>query len=245
MVGSEAGTVFLCNKKAKSANERITHIYSGHHGPIYSIQVCLQDDTKVNIKRNPFYPKNFLSAGDWSVKLWSEDIRSPIMSTRYQTTYLTDACWSPTRPSVFFTAKMDGTVDAWDFTFKQNDPTLTLKISNAPIQSLRVQEQGRLAVAGDREGTVTMLGFSDTLSVMNRNEKQVFSQMLEREAKREKTLETVARDKRLKAAQQKRPDDATGAAKVDSSVSSVDQMLQQAEQEFLKADTGKGQGPKK
>lgn len=42
--------------------------------------------------------------------------------------YLTDGCWSPVRPSVFYTIKMDGTLDVWDFLFKQNDPTLSLKV---------------------------------------------------------------------------------------------------------------------
>lgn len=47
---------------------------------------------------------------------------------RYHMAYLSDGCWSPVRPSVFFTVKMDGTLDVWDFLFKQNDPTLTLKV---------------------------------------------------------------------------------------------------------------------
>ncbi|KAG5461985.1 MAG: hypothetical protein BJ554DRAFT_5742, partial [Olpidium bornovanus] len=38
MVGSEAGSIFMCNKKAKTANDRISHTYLGHHGPIYALQ---------------------------------------------------------------------------------------------------------------------------------------------------------------------------------------------------------------
>ena len=43
--------------------------------------------------------------------------------------YITDGCWSPVRPAVFFTTKMDGTVDVWDYLFKQNDPTLSIQVS--------------------------------------------------------------------------------------------------------------------
>lgn len=43
--------------------------------------------------------------------------------------YLTDAAWSPVRPSVFLTTKMDGTLDVWDYLFKQNNPSLSLKVS--------------------------------------------------------------------------------------------------------------------
>lgn len=39
-----------------------------------------------------------------------------------------DACWSPVRPSVFFSVKMDGTLDIWDVLLRQNDPTLSLKV---------------------------------------------------------------------------------------------------------------------
>lgn len=47
--------------------------------------------------------------------------------------YLMDACWSPVRPSVFFTVKMDGVLDMWDILFKQNDPTLSLKVHAAHL----------------------------------------------------------------------------------------------------------------
>ncbi|KAJ1536017.1 Dynein intermediate chain 2, axonemal, partial [Nowakowskiella sp. JEL0078] len=87
MVGAENGSVFMCNKKAKNPSEKITHIYPGHHGPLQALQ------------RNPFFPKNFLTVGDWTAKIWVEDVRSSIMSTRYGLSYLTDGCWSPTRPS--------------------------------------------------------------------------------------------------------------------------------------------------
>ncbi|KAI9326661.1 WD40-repeat-containing domain protein [Zopfochytrium polystomum] len=192
MVGAENGSVFMCNKKAKNPSEKITHIYPGHHGPVYALQ------------RNPFFTKNFLSVGDWKAQIWVEDVRSPIMSTKYSLSYLTDACWSPTRPSLFFTSKMDGTVDIWDFVFKQNDPTLTVQVCNSPIHSIKVQEHGRLVAATARDGSTTVMELSDGLARLQNNEKAIFSQMLEREAKREKTLESAAREKRIKAAQ-KRP----------------------------------------
>ncbi|KAJ3144254.1 Dynein intermediate chain 2, axonemal [Irineochytrium annulatum] len=192
MVGAENGSTFMCNKKAKNPSEKITHIYPGHHGPVYALQ------------RNPFFLKNFLTVGDWKAQIWSEDIRSPIMSTNYSMSYLTDGCWSPIRPSLFFTSKMDGTVDVWDYAFKQNEPTLTVQVVNSPIHSIKVQDHGKLVAATARDGSTTLLELSDGLAKMQPNEKAVFSQMLEREAKREKTLESSARERRLKAAQ-KRP----------------------------------------
>lgn len=49
---------------------------------------------------------------------------------RYHLSYLTDGCWSTVRPSVFFTTRSDGTLDVWDFLFKQNNPSLSLKVGS-------------------------------------------------------------------------------------------------------------------
>ena len=46
----------------------------------------------------------------------------------YYDVELTDGCWSPTRPGVYYLAKMDGSVDVWDLTFKQSSPALTLQV---------------------------------------------------------------------------------------------------------------------
>lgn len=46
--------------------------------------------------------------------------------------YLSDGAWSPVRPAVFFTTKMDGTLDIWDLVFKQCDPALSLKVTCSP-----------------------------------------------------------------------------------------------------------------
>ncbi len=66
------GCVFSCNKKAKTRSEKISAIYNAHFGPVYALQ------------RNPCFPKNFLTVGDWCARIWSEDIKeSSIMWTRY------------------------------------------------------------------------------------------------------------------------------------------------------------------
>ncbi len=55
--------------------------------------------------------------------------------------YLTDAQWSPVRPGVFFTTKMDGTLDVWDFIFKQNDPILNVQVSEENLEGVDVLVQ--------------------------------------------------------------------------------------------------------
>jgi len=40
---------------------------------------------------------------------------------RNHMSYLTDGCWNPVRPAVFYTTKMDGSLDVWDIMYKQRD----------------------------------------------------------------------------------------------------------------------------
>jgi WD40 repeat protein len=77
-----------------------------HHGPIYRVQ------------RNPSLPAVYLTAGDWSVRLWTEKIRGPVIVTPYAPAYITAAAWSPTRPGVFFAARSDGVLDVWDLAYR-------------------------------------------------------------------------------------------------------------------------------
>lgn len=187
MVGTEQGQIINCNRRGKTDAEKIAHIYPGHYGPVYALQ------------RNPFFPKNFLSVGDWTARIWSEEIKDDsIMWTKFHMSYLSDAQWSPVRPGVFFTSKMDGTLDVWDFIFKQNDPTLNIQVCDEPLQCLRVQEHGRLLATGSQSGTLTLLELSDNLCTMQRNEKNLVSTMFERETRREKILEARNRELKLK-----------------------------------------------
>lgn len=55
------------------------------------------------------FTKYFLSCGDWSVRVWSEDIRTPLVVSPYQPSALTAARWSPIR---------------WERLFKTSLPTL-------------------------------------------------------------------------------------------------------------------------
>ncbi|GAB5581266.1 dynein axonemal intermediate chain 2 isoform X1 [Prionailurus iriomotensis] len=187
MVGTEQGIVISCNRKAKTSAEKIVCTFSGHHGPIYALQ------------RNPFYPKNFLTVGDWTARIWSEDSReSSIMWTKYHMAYLTDGAWSPVRPAVFFTTRMDGTLDIWDFVFKQCDPALSLKVCDEALFCLRVQDNGCFIACGSQLGTTTLLEVSNGLCTLQKNEKNTASLIFERETRREKILEARHREMRLK-----------------------------------------------
>ncbi|KAM7384902.1 hypothetical protein PAMA_011998 [Pampus argenteus] len=221
MVGTEQGVVVSCNRKAKTPAEKIVCMYDGHHGPIYALQ------------RNPFFPKNFLTIGDWTARIWSEDIKeSSIMWTRYQMSYLTDACWSPVRPSVFFTVKMDGVLDVWDILFKQNDPTLSLKVCDEALYSLRVQDHGRLVACGSQQGNTTLLEVCSGLSSLQKNEKSLLAAMFERETKREKILEARQREIRLKERSRSEQSREEDGGRDGDREESPEQLIARAENDF-------------
>jgi len=196
LVGTEQGKIVSCSRKGKTPADKIGTIYEGHCGPVYGMQ------------RNPFFPKYFLTVGDWTVRLWNEELRAPIMTSKFFSNYVLDCAWSPTRPGVFCTTKMDGTLDVWDYFYKQNDPTLSLQVDGDGLQRVRMQDNGSLLATGSVDGSVYMLELCEGLATMQSNEKNSVMQMLERESKREKNLE--ARAKELKQKENKAKEAAAG-----------------------------------
>ena len=227
LVGTEQGKVVSCSRKRKTAADKIGTIYEGHCGPVYGLQ------------RNPFYPKYFLSVGDWTVRLWNEELRAPIMTSKFFKNYVLDSCWSPTRPGVFLTTKMDGTLDVWDYFYKQNDPTLSLQVDGDGLRTVKMQDGGALLATGSVDGSVYMLELSEGLSVMQNNEKNSVMQMLERESKREKNLE--ARAKEIRAKEKKAAEAAAGGGDGEGKTPWED-MVKGIEEKFWEQVGGKDDG---
>lgn len=65
-----------------------------------------------------------------------DDIKTPIMLTKYHQAYLTDGCWSPTRPGVFFLTRMDGWLDVWDYHYRQNEVAFSHKVGDTALTSI-------------------------------------------------------------------------------------------------------------
>ncbi|KAJ1445521.1 WD40-repeat-containing domain protein [Pelagophyceae sp. CCMP2097] len=188
LVGTEQGVVLSINLRNRKQNNGITVYDAGagkHHGPIYSIQ------------RNPTHNKFFLTVGDWTARIWMEDLKTPIMTTKYHSAYLTAGCWSPTRAGVFYVTRMDGVVDIWDYFYRQNEVAYSHKVGDAPLSSIAVSNgSGRLVAVGDAHGTVSLLEVCESLAAPQANEKGAIASMLDRETKQEKNLELRDRDLR-------------------------------------------------
>lgn len=103
-----------CNRKAKNPTDRVGTSYVAHSGPV------------TGLKRNPFFPKFFLSAGDWSAKIFNEDLKTPLYSTKHAFDKITCGTWSPSRPSVFYLTKANGTMEIWDLSYNCGKSTLNV-----------------------------------------------------------------------------------------------------------------------
>lgn len=181
LVGTEQGYIVQATKKKSVEITQRFGVENGkHHGPVYALQ------------RNPGHTKYFLSVGDWSAKIWSEELKSPIMQTRYHSAYLTDGCWSPTRCGLFFLTRIDGFLDVWDFYYRQNEICYSQKISDCPLTSISVNQH--LAAIGDAEGTVSIMQLCKPLYDTTAKEKEVMQQIFEREFRREKNLEVMKKN---------------------------------------------------
>ena len=224
LVGTEQGYIIMANKRktieiqSRFGYDQATSADVGkHHGPVYSLW------------RNPDHPKFFLSVGDWSAKIWSEEQKSPIMQTRYHQAYLTDGCWSKTRCGLFFLTRIDGFLDVWDFYYRQNEVAYSQKISDSPLTSIEVNAD--MAAIGDAEGTVAIMKLCKPLYERAPNEKDMMSSIFDRETKREKNLE-LAKRKETEKKQPKKEKDADKLAR--EAEENMKATLNQIEEDFFK-----------
>lgn len=231
LVGTEQGVVMMVNLKNRKQNNGITVFDQGagkHHGPIYSIQ------------RNPANSKCFLTIGDWTARIWNEDIRTPIMTTKYHSSYLTSGSWSPTRAGVFFVTRMDGVVDIWDYFYRQNEVAYSHKVGDCQLSSMAVQgtmqgqsSGGKLVAMGDVTGTVSLLEVCESLAAPQANERKAIDLMFEREMKQEKNLEARDRDlRRQRAAEAENKNKGEGDKK-DAKDEKMEALLRKVDADFL------------
>ncbi|CAM9922311.1 unnamed protein product, partial [Choristocarpus tenellus] len=90
----------------------------------------------VGLDKSPFFPGVLLSVGDWSFQIWKVGLRQPIFASPMAANYLTTGRWSPTRPSMLFLGKCDGSIDVWDFTDSSYAPSVTMMSSPSRITRL-------------------------------------------------------------------------------------------------------------
>ena len=193
LVGTEEGIALSLTKKPKKPVE-VGGWYGAedhggqlsHFGPIYSI------------KRNSFHSKYFMTVGDWSVRVWAEELRTPLLQTAPSVSNLTCGGWSSSRPGVFFAGRFDGIMDFYDYNYLMNQVAYSHKVGDIPLSCCSIEPSGgRLMAVGDSAGTVTLVELCEELSVASNSEKSSVGLLLDREQRRERNLESLKKQQRV------------------------------------------------
>lgn len=238
LIGTEQGSVLGVNLRNRKINNGVTSYDNGpgkHHGPIYSIQ------------RNPTHHKFFMTVGDWSAKIWAEDLKTPIITTKFNGNYLTRGCWSPTRPGVLYVTGMDGVLNVWDFYHRQDEVAYTHKVGNIALTSIavqgNVQSGGKLVAVGDIGGSTSLLEVCDSLCVAPKDEKATINSIFERETRREKNLEV--REREMKRAKALREEKRKSISSDNNDESEMEDILKKIDDEFaaMLQDNSKDESP--
>ncbi|CAC5422765.1 WD repeat-containing protein 63 [Mytilus coruscus] len=182
-VGSEDGEVVFVDwmpqkdqDTGKIQTPKPDYYHAVHDGPVMSLQ------------RSPFFNDVVLCVGGWTFTIWKEGINSgPILQSCSSPVRYTAGFWSPSRPAVFFIAKVDGSVDVWDILDKTHEPSLTQSVSPVQITTIfpfPVSQKQHLLAVGDNAGTLHILEIPWSLRQPTPNELATVSNYVEREVKR-------------------------------------------------------------
>lgn len=117
LLGTEQGVLFVVNKKKTEGEigQKLGLVTGRHLGPI------------VGMQRNPTYFKFILTVGDWTARIWTEDLKTPILISKYFPAYLNDCLWTP-RIGMFLICRSDGWINGYDLCYKLNETTLVTKL---------------------------------------------------------------------------------------------------------------------
>ena len=150
--------------------------YLGHTGLVRSLEphpynnkyghmilrvggLCGDVTPKVHVARLHRY---FLSAGDWTSRLWNIAAAAPVLTPGPSPSMITAARWSSTRAAVWFSSRLDGTVEAWDLLASPYDCIYHTRVRIATLVRvcgmLTHEPRAPLPAAGERKPTPVPAG---------------------------------------------------------------------------------------
>ncbi|XP_073944753.1 dynein intermediate chain 3, ciliary-like [Choristoneura fumiferana] len=217
LCGTDTGYLINVNRKGKTPQEIMAGLFKAHYGPVKAVE------------RSPTLSKMFITCGDFTVHIWSDDIhQSPMVtgiSHRYQ---INDVCWSPQRVSSYMSISVDGKFRVWDFLRKYRAPVAVLPVARCPLLKLKVHDEGRFVAIGDMKGGLHMLSLSENLFLSGDRDKPLMAQLFDRETRREHLLENRIKEIKLKTQQ-----GVTGPMRED--VVDEEAIVKVAEDDYMKA----------
>eukprot|EP01006_Ploeotia_vitrea_P041816 TRINITY_DN66575_c6_g4_i1.p1 TRINITY_DN66575_c6_g4~~TRINITY_DN66575_c6_g4_i1.p1 ORF type:complete len:627 (+),score=104.57 TRINITY_DN66575_c6_g4_i1:51-1931(+) len=182
IVGTEEGKIRKCSK---AYNSQYLETYEGHYMSVYSVQW------------NKFHPNVFLSASaDWTVKLWEQNTRKPLMSFDLGSS-VGEAAWAPYSSTVFAAVTADGKVHVYDLNENKHEPMCDqLVVRKAKLTRICFNPKDPIILVGDDRGTVLSLKLSPNLRKMTKLEEGKTRQDIEIE-KLNKIIDVTRKDREL------------------------------------------------
>ncbi|XP_030289808.1 dynein axonemal intermediate chain 3 [Sparus aurata] len=158
-----------------------------------------------SVQRSPFFKDIILTTGGCNFAIWKEGVMDGpmLLSSRSEQDY-TAACWSLSRPAVFFIGKTDGSIEVWNLLEKTSEPTQVQEhVTNSMITYIKVcsssSKQHFLAVSDDL-GLVRVLEIPKTLYIPSKSESLSVKKYFELE---EDNMKVVLKDEELCEKQKK------------------------------------------
>ena len=142
LVSTDLGVVFSLSLKTDSV---LGEYQVGHQGTVRSVQ------------RNPAFAKIFLTAGDRTLRVCSEDVRSSSILSSQAAVQVTAGSWSSSRPGVIMSGREDGLVETWDLLHHLSSPLLTTNTGPAPVTDIKFNQTGSLALVANAAGSAHLI----------------------------------------------------------------------------------------
>ncbi|KYN06592.1 Dynein intermediate chain 3, ciliary [Cyphomyrmex costatus] len=186
LAGLENGMVINIRRKVTKPVDKLAMRFNCHVGPVIAID------------RSPFSVKNFLTVGDWIVKIWSDDTKEDSLITiREQNADLRGGCWSRSRYSVFFTINATGLLEVYDILNGVASPVTTFRVCNDSLTTIAPHENGQLLAVGSHDGNIYLVECSDGHITNTKTDKANLIAYLESCSRFGKTVDTRLKEMRL------------------------------------------------
>jgi len=108
--------------------------------------------------------------------------------------------------------RRDGWLDIWDYYYRQNELAFSHKVSDSALSCIKLNVSGggyhnvgKLVAIGDQDGTVTLMELCDSLYMLQPKEKDIISEMFDRETRKEKILDQMKKAAEKKITAHKEP----------------------------------------
>lgn len=145
LVGTDEGCVHICSTNFPHQHIGVLQV---HTGGVYTIDF------------SPFSPKIFLTAGDWTIRIWIENVFEPIMELSDGFGTIHNAYWSPIHSTIIASCTQDA-VQIWDLRRKNQKPASIRTFGNKQLTIFKFSPCGRSLIVGDSDGNTHVCGLED------------------------------------------------------------------------------------